>query len=88
MTQEKLKSGGKLIMNLMGKMKNDKLLNAIHTTLKQAYVHTQVFTLPSERTDDIRNMIVVGSDRPIEFQAKGMAGFYEIQLEDGHIIRD
>lgn len=75
-------------MNLMGKSRNDKLINAIHTTLRETYVYSKVFSLPAEKGTDIRNMVVIGSNKRVEFQPREMAGFVEIEVSPGHIIRD
>ena len=88
MTQEKLNSRGSIIMNLMGKTKNDKLINAINTTLGETYGFTKAYALPGEDTSDIRNIIVVGSHKMIEFTPRAMAGFIEIELGAGHIMMD
>jgi spermidine synthase len=88
MTVEKLSPRGAIIMNVMGKPKNDKLVDAIHTTLGEAYAYTKAFSLPETSDADIRNMIVVGSNRTIDFRPREMAGFYEIELGQGHLILD
>ncbi|WP_445667539.1 spermidine synthase [Paenibacillus sp. FSL H7-0331] len=88
LTKQKLTSQGALIMNLMGKSRNDKLINAIHTTLRETYVYSKVFSLPAEKGTDIRNMVVIGSNKRVEFQPREMAGFVEIEVSPGHIIRD
>jgi spermidine synthase len=75
-------------MNLIGKGDNDKLINAIHTTLSEEYAYTKSFSLPSEGIRDIQNTIIIGSNKPIGFQARNMAGFTEIELGHGHIIMD
>ncbi|MBP1155708.1 spermidine synthase [Paenibacillus sp. PvR052] len=87
MTKEKLNSRGSIIMNLMGKAKNDKLINAIHTTLRETYVYTKAFSLPGKDVSDIRNIILIGSNKNIDFP-RDMAGFFEIELGQGHIILD
>lgn len=88
MTMEMLDSRGSLIMNLMGKPKNDRLINAIHTTLRETYPYAKAFSLPAEDETDIRNMIVMGSNKTIEFHARDMAGFFEVELGQGHIIME
>ncbi|OPA75236.1 spermidine synthase [Paenibacillus selenitireducens] len=88
MTREKLTAEGALIMNLMGKAKNDRLVYAIHTTVRETYAHCRAFTMSSEADADIRNIIVVCSDKIMDYDAKGMAGFYEIELGEGHVIMD
>jgi spermidine synthase len=88
MTQDRLNSRGAIIMNLMGKSKNDKLINAIHTTLSETYAYSKALVLPGEDAADIRNIIIIGSSKTIDFQTRAMAGFIEIELGEGHIIAD
>ncbi|WP_256757948.1 spermidine synthase [Cohnella sp. WQ 127256] len=88
---DKLDSSGAIMMNLFGKIKNDRLINAIHTTLKETYTFIRVFTLPAAHESDERNMIVIGSNKPIDFHVRGdKVGFecIEVELEQGHTIRD
>ncbi|QGQ95603.1 spermidine synthase [Paenibacillus psychroresistens] len=87
-TRKKLNPQGAIILNLIGRGGNDKLLNAIHTTLREEYSYTKSFSLPSEGVTDIKNIIYIGSNRPIGMQDRHMAGFVEIKLGEGHIIRD
>jgi len=86
MTRDKLKAGGLIIINLFGKTNNDHLINAIYTTLKEIYMYTRAFSLPGGDASDIRNMIVIASNRVIEAELRSMAGFVEIELALGHII--
>jgi spermidine synthase len=87
-TKEKLDSQGSIIMNLMGRGDNDKLIKAIHTTLSEIYAYTKSFSLPSDGVSDILNIIIIGRNKPIRFQARHMAGFTEIEQGQGHIIMD
>ncbi|BBH20014.1 hypothetical protein Back11_13590 [Paenibacillus baekrokdamisoli] len=86
--REKLDPRGAIIMNVMGKGENDKLINAIYTTLKEEFAYTKAFSLRSEGITDTKNIIIIGRNRPIEFQLRHMAGFTEIELGQGHIIMD
>jgi spermidine synthase len=88
LTREKLDSRGSVIMNLIGKGANDKLINAIHTTLREDFAYTRSFSLPVESAADIQNVILIGRNHPIGFRARHMAGFTEIELDKGHIILD
>ncbi|AOZ93427.1 spermidine synthase [Paenibacillus crassostreae] len=88
MTLEKLNSMGSIIMNLMGRTKNDKLINAIYTTLSETYSYTKAFSLPSSDFSEVKNIIVIGSHEQIHVEPYSMAGFIEIQLGQGHIIKD
>jgi spermidine synthase len=87
-TRKKLNSHGSIIMNLIGRGDNDKLVNAILTTLREEYVYTKAFSLPSVGVTDVKNIIIIGRNKPIGAQARSMAGFTEIELGIGHIIRD
>lgn len=86
--REKLDCSGLIIMNLFGKSVNDQLMNAIHTTLSEEFAYIKAFSLPSGDIADIQNIILVGRNKPIEFHARQMAGFAEIELGQGYIIRD
>ncbi|MBP1991775.1 spermidine synthase [Paenibacillus eucommiae] len=88
MTREKLESRGAVIMNIMGRGINDSLINAIHKTLGEAYAYTKSFYLPSEGIGDQKNIIIIGRNKPIGFQARNMAGFVENRLGQGYMIRD
>lgn len=88
MTYNKLNPRGSMIMNLMGKVKNDPLLDAIHTTFSEVYPFSKAFVLPTEEATDIRNIIVMGSNKAIAFKPRAMAGFMEFQLGQGHILMD
>jgi spermidine synthase len=88
MTRKKLNSQGSIIMNLIGRGGNDKLINAIHTTLRKEYAYTKAFFLPSEGVTDIKNFIIIGKNKPIGAQDRLMAGFTETELGQGHIIED
>lgn len=87
-TSSKLNAHGFIIMNLMGKGENDPLVNAIYTTLSAEFSYIKSFALPSEGAGDIRNIIIIGGNQPIRFQARHMAGLGEIQLGQGYLIRD
>ncbi|AJS61244.1 spermidine synthase [Paenibacillus sp. IHBB 10380] len=87
-TKEKLDSEGAIIMNLTGRGENDKLIKAIYTTVSKEYAYTKLFLLPSDGFNDILNIIIIASNKPIVFQARHMAGFTEIELGEGHIIMD
>lgn len=87
-TGDKLDSRGSIIMNVTGKGENDKLINAIHTTLSEQFAYTKSFCLPSEGAADMKNIIIIGRNQPIGFQQRNMAGFTEIELGQGHIIKD
>ncbi|MNO19891.1 spermidine synthase [compost metagenome] len=88
LARSRLNSRGSIIMNLMGRSEKDRLMGAIHTTLSDVFPYIKAFALPSEGTADIRNILIMGSSKPIRYQARQMAGFVEITLGQGHVIRD
>jgi len=87
---DKLRPGGAIILNLAGKARNDRLSAAIHTTLRETCSYTRAFFLPVEGAgaDDSGNLIMTGSNRPIHAHPRLMEGFAEIEMGQGHMIRD
>lgn len=88
LTRDKLHTHGVLIMNLMGRSGQDRLICAIHTTLREVYPYIRTFALPAEGAADLRNIVMAASARPIPSQSRHMAGFSEITPGLGHVIRD
>jgi spermidine synthase len=86
--REKLDSQGSIIMNLIGKGDHDPLISAVHSTLVEQFAYTRSFCLSSKGTIGMRNILIMGSPKPIGFQARQMAGFTEIHLAPGFIITD
>lgn len=85
---DKLHDHGAIILNVFGRGGNDMRINAIHTTLREQFAYTKAFLLPADHARDVQNMIIVGSNKPIGFQARQMAGFVEIELDRGYVIED
>lgn len=90
LTREKLAPGGALLMNVMARAGRDAMAAAILTTLGEVYPCTQAFVLPGARDGaaDLRNLLLAGSDTPLRFQQKELAGFVETTLEPGYCLRD
>nr|WP_218090299.1 fused MFS/spermidine synthase [Paenibacillus solanacearum] len=88
LAKEKLNVRGTMIMNLMGRPRNDKRIAAILTTLKAVFTETKALMLPGAETSGLRNIILIGSGRPIEFDMRQMAGFVEMEWEQGHLLLD
>lgn len=87
--RDKLDSrGGAVIVNLMGKGEGDRLINAVHATLREQFAYAKAFALPAEGRRSMQNVLLVGGHAPIRFQERRMAGFREIELEPGYLIRD
>ncbi|GFZ98363.1 hypothetical protein GCM10008018_50770 [Paenibacillus marchantiophytorum] len=85
---DKLHPGGALIMNLFGIGIQDRYIQAIHTTLREAFAYTKVFLLRADGGRDVTNMIFIGQDNPIDYSARHLAGFTETTLEQGYVIRE
>ena len=88
MVMEKLTSRGLFILNLMGKARHDKLINAVHTTLQETVAYVKAFVLPGNKKTDLHNILLVGGNRAIDYKLSGMAGFKELDVGQGHTIRD
>ncbi|MGF9698277.1 spermidine synthase [Paenibacillus sp. MABNR03] len=88
MVQDRLRSGGSILLNVFGRTGNDRLVNAIYATLAEQFAYTRSFALPTETQEEIQNRILVGSSAPIDFQSRFMAGFVEQEPGEGYIIVD
>jgi spermidine synthase len=88
LTHDKLAPQGSLIMNLMGRPHNDRRISAIHTALQEVYAYTKVLYLPGGDPYDLHNILLIGSSRPIRYQARQLAGFVELEVVAGHVMRD
>ncbi|RKP58074.1 spermidine synthase [Cohnella endophytica] len=85
---ERLAPGGAFLLNIMGKIHGDRLIDAIHSTLRLTYENVRVFALPADHKSEARNLILMGSQREYDFQPQEAVGVIEVQLEQGHIRRD
>ncbi|MCM3700797.1 spermidine synthase [Paenibacillus macerans] len=85
---EKLRPEGIILLNVFGRGKHDELTAAIVTTLQVHFAYVRVFSLPAEHTHDKRNMVIAGSRQPIGYDRRHLAGFVEIEVQEGYIIRD
>ncbi|MFC5451147.1 spermidine synthase [Paenibacillus aestuarii] len=88
LAKDKLNSKGAILMNLIGRGAKDKLVSAIHSTLSTEFAYIKTFALPSESDGDVKNIILMGGNRPFCFQSRNMAGFIEMELEQGHVFID
>ncbi|WP_106765811.1 spermidine synthase [Paenibacillus faecalis] len=87
-TFDKLDDQGSIILNLLGRSEHDYHICSIHTTLRECYPYVKAFALSAEAAVDIRNILLVGSKHPVQFQTRHMCGFVEIELGEGYIIQD
>jgi len=88
LSARKLRPGGTILFNAMGKPKNDRLIDAIYTTICKSYTYVKVFSLRADKETDVRNMIFAGSDKPMALQARDVPGLHEIVPGEGHLIQD
>lgn len=88
LVDHKLHEQGALIMNLIGRGTHDTRIHAIYTTVCEVFPYVRCFQLPVEKNSDVRNIIMMGSKRPIRYQSRQLAGFTEEQPEYAYIIRD
>lgn len=86
LTREKLNNRGSVILNLMGKVKNDRFIQAVYTTLKEVFTCSKAFVLPGGAASDVRNFIIMGSDKEIQYEQRALSGFVEVEVERGHVI--
>lgn len=86
--RDKLSAGGAIFMNLTGRARNERIIDAINTTLGEVFPYTKVFELYRESADELRNIIIAGSCSNIAYDDDAMAGFTEIELTSGYILRD
>lgn len=84
----KLKPHGALFINVTGKGKQDVKSNAMYSTLQQVFANTFAFTLQALEERDIRNSILVGSNDPLRYRLRSMAGFVPYEPGAGYIILD
>lgn len=88
LTRRKLDPRGAVLLNLMAKHEQDPHIRAVHTTLREVYPYTKSFLLPSEGMTELQNIILMGGNTPLVYQGRHMAGFREIELAAGYVLRD
>ncbi|RTE11751.1 spermidine synthase [Paenibacillus whitsoniae] len=87
----KLSPEGAMLINLMGRGKQDPGLCAVGTTLEAVFPYVVAFILPSEdkRASISRhNVLLAAAAHPLHCEPRSMAGFIETKLEMGYVIRD
>lgn len=88
MAAEKLGARGILFLNLIGRARGDKRIASIYETLKEAFPHVCAFYLGGHDDPGGGNFILAGAKREIGFLGPELAGFAEIELGQGHLMRD
>ncbi|WP_336773493.1 spermidine synthase [Paenibacillus sp. MMO-58] len=85
---DKLGSGGMIVLNVTGKGPSDRLIGALHATLRESFTHVSAFMLPADRASETRNVLLAGRNGRIEYRARDMAGFVPFEPAPGHVIKE
>ncbi|MFC4304464.1 spermidine synthase [Cohnella boryungensis] len=88
LTSDKLRPGGTLLLNVMGRPRNDRFIAALATTLKRTYDSVQAYSMPTERDSDSRNILFAAGEEPLRQGLPDGLGLREFVPEEGHLIRD
>lgn len=85
---DKLEAGGTIVLNVTGKGPSDRLIGALHATLRESFSHVSAFMLPADRASEARNVLLAGRNGRIDYRARDMAGFVSFDPAPGHVIMD
>lgn len=85
LTARKLKADGLLVMNIVGRIHNDEVLNAIYTTIGSIYPFTRVYATDPDDVNDQNVFVIAGFQ---EIPEHNYPECTEITLESGEIITD
>lgn len=88
LASHRLRPGGAFIMNVMGRARHDPWIDAVSTTLMNAFAHVYAFSLPLEPGARVRNMILVGSHAPLPALPAQLARLKSEVQGGGHLLRD
>lgn len=84
-TKKKLSMNGVMAMNVIGKLKGDEVLDAIHSTIANQYPFVRVYA--SEEDENMhQNITILASNSLIE--RKNYNEYNEVNLNQGEIITD
>ncbi|MCM3626189.1 fused MFS/spermidine synthase [Paenibacillus glycanilyticus] len=84
----KLEAGGTIVLNVTGKGPNDRLIGALHATLRESFTHVLALMLPADGASETRNILLIGRNRGIDYRARDMAGFVLFEPAPGHVIME
>ncbi len=88
LVSDKLRPGGALAMNVMGRPSDDSMAEAIGTTLRRVFADVRCYSLPAQRNRDRRNLIFTGSEAGPGFSAREAGSLVEVELAEGYVLRD
>ncbi|HZG85660.1 fused MFS/spermidine synthase [Paenibacillus sp.] len=86
--RRKLHPRGGIALNLIGRGEQNERIRSALTTLQQEFPYTRAFRLPSPGSADLQNFVLIGRSAPIRCQLRAMAGFVDVKLAPGRIVRD
>lgn len=84
-TRQKLSHNGVLAMNVIGKLRGDEVLEAIHSTIANQFPFVRVYA-SAEDQDKLQNITILASHSLIE--QKEYSEYFEVKLNPGEIITD
>ncbi|ACT01848.1 spermidine synthase [Paenibacillus sp. JDR-2] len=85
---DKLDAEGIIVLNVTGKGPGDRLIGALHATMRESFTHVSAFMLPADRASETRNVLLAGRNSRIECRARDMAGFVPFEPAPGHVIME
>lgn len=91
LVREKLHPRGMVVLNLIGRGHRDPLIGAVHTTLGRSFAYTRAWALSAGGavgSSGVQNVLLAGSERPIDFRLRQMAGFQPFAPGEGFMIVD
>ena len=84
-TKDKLTDHGVLAINVMGKLREDEVLEAIYTTIANQFPFIRVYANTNVE-DEVQNVTIIASNSLIE--KKIYDEYFEVHLNSGEIIKD
>lgn len=85
LASQKLNSKGVLAANVIGKLKGDDVLRAIHTTIQQNFPFVRIYA-SSNDANVLQNFTIVASKSLLE--KVDYSSYFEVKLEPGEVITD
>lgn len=88
LTRRQLRPSGLLLFNVGGRRQGDRLIEAMYSTLGTSYDYLEVFAPEGATADEVTNILLAASNRPISYSTAELAGFRTIPVQPGHLIYD
>ncbi|WP_132011409.1 fused MFS/spermidine synthase [Mesobacillus foraminis] len=84
LTKEKLQDDGLLVINAIGRPKDDLLIESMYTTIKSVY--QEMYILAERDEDELQNLIFIGANDPLDM--KKIEGLNDVEVKEGELILD